>query len=73
MQKPKIPQWGPEYPDPETLQRETDLMAEAYVEALLEEIPRHEIRSIYLKGSARKSWDSPLESPQQDDRCNLPA
>jgi hypothetical protein len=61
MNAPEIPQWGPEYPDPETLRREADLMAEAYVESLLEEIPRHEIRGIYLKGSAQKQWDSPLD------------
>ena len=56
-----IPEWGPEYPNPDTLRREASLMAEAYVEAVLEEIPRHEIRGIYLKGSARKRWDSPID------------
>ena len=36
-------------------------MAEAYVETLLDVIPPTEIRGIYLKGSARKKWDSPID------------
>lgn len=36
-------------------------MAEAIVETLLDKIPNDEIRAIYLKGSAKKRWDTPID------------
>lgn len=36
-------------------------MAEAFVETLLEEIPNDRIRAIYMKGSAKKRWDTPID------------
>ncbi len=55
------PEWDARYPDQEALRGEVDLMADAFVEALLEEVPANQIRTIYLKGSACKPWDSPLD------------
>ena len=36
-------------------------MTEAIVETLLDHIPNDEIRAIYLKGSAKKQWDTPVD------------
>jgi hypothetical protein len=36
-------------------------MVESFVEVLREEIPSDQITGIYLKGSAQKSWESPLD------------
>jgi len=43
-------------------------MAESVVEVLLDEIPRGEIRGVYLKGSAHREWDSPIDYvPEMSD------
>ena len=36
-------------------------MSDAIVETLLDNIPSDEIRAIYLKGSAKKRWDTPID------------
>ena len=56
-----LPSWNDGYPDPERLRREVSAMTEAIVEALLDNIPKDEIRAIYLKGSAKKRWDTPID------------
>jgi len=53
--------WDARYPSRDLLKGEVEAMQQAIVEALLEAIPRAEIDSIYLKGSAVKEWDSPLD------------
>ncbi len=60
-EKIQLPTWNDTYPDPERLRQELSCMAEAIVETLLERIPRDEIRAIYLKGSAKKRWDTPID------------
>ena len=55
------PTWDKRYPDPDRLRDEVERLAESFVEALLDSIPRSEVRGIYLKGSAKKRWDSPLD------------
>ena len=60
--------WDAHYPDPERLRHEVERVAELYVEALLEGIPKVAVRGIYLTGSANKQWDSPLDYvPQVSD------
>ena len=56
-----LPTWNDEYPDPARLRHELSCMAEAIVETLLDRIPKDEIRAIYLKGSAKKRWDTPID------------
>ena len=53
--------WSDRYPDVETLRREVDALAESFVEALLARAPADDVRGIYLKGSARKDWASPVD------------
>ncbi len=55
------PTWNGRYPDAGRLRGEVERLAECFVEALLDSIPRSEVRGIYLKGSATKRWDSPLD------------
>ena len=57
----RLPCWNDGYPDPARLRREVSAMTEAIVEALLNNIPKDEIRAIYLKGSAKKRWDTPID------------
>ena len=35
-------------------------MAECFVSVLLDRIPSDEVRGVYIKGSAQKQWESPL-------------
>lgn len=56
-----VPQWSARYPDPQVLRREADAMSSAYVGALREAIPDEQVEGIYLKGSATKAWESPLD------------
>ncbi len=53
--------WNDNYPDREVLRKEVNFMLEAFVEVLLEEIPKSAIEMIYFKGSAQKNWESPLD------------
>ena len=64
----RLPNWNDGYPDPERLRHEVSLMTEAIVETLLDQIPRKAIRAIYLKGSAKKQWDTPIDYvPESSD------
>lgn len=56
-----LPTWNDDYPDPERLRHEVSCMTDAIVETLLDHIPDDEIRAIYLKGSAKKRWDTPID------------
>ena len=56
-----LPAWNDGYPDPKRLRHEVSHMADAIVETLLDNIPSDEIRAIYLKGSAKKRWDTPID------------
>ena len=56
-----IPAWNHHYPDPNRLRQEVECLAECFVEALLDSITRRELRGIYLKGSAKKRWESLLD------------
>ncbi len=60
-EKIPLPDWNDGYPDPDRLRREVSCMSEAIVETLLDNIPKDEIRAIYLKGSAKKRWDTPID------------
>lgn len=60
-EKIQLPTWNDDYPDPERLRYEVSCMTEAIVETLLDNIPNDEIRAIYLKGSAKKRWDTPID------------
>ncbi len=55
------PEWTDKYPSAEALRREVSAMVDTWVEVLLDRIPRSEIAGIYLKGSAQKNWDSPVD------------
>ena len=55
------PGWDERYPDRATLKREIAAMTDAFLEALFIVFPREAIAAVYTKGSARKSWDSPLD------------
>ncbi len=57
----QLPTWNDDYPDPERLRHEVLCMTDAIVETLLDHIPNDEIRAIYLKGSAKKRWDTPID------------
>ena len=46
--------WDSNYPDKKVLRKEIKLMIDAFLEVLLEEIPKSEIEMIYFKGSAQK-------------------
>ena len=61
MQSSILPEWNHHYPDPGKLRHEINHMADSFVEVLLDDIPSQEIRGIYLKGSAQKEWDSPVD------------
>ena len=60
-EKIRLPDWNDGYPDPERLRHEVSCMSDAIVETLLDNIPSEEIRAIYLKGSAKKRWDTPID------------
>lgn len=60
-EKIRLPDWNDGYPDPERLRHEVSRMSEAIVETLLDNIPNDEIRAIYLKDSAKKRWDTPID------------
>ena len=53
--------WDERYPPQEALRAEASAMADAVVEAVLGTVGRERIRDIYLKGSAFKRWESPLD------------
>ena len=36
-------------------------MVDSFVEVLLDEVPNHTIQAIYMKGSAQKEWDTPID------------
>ncbi len=56
-----LPDWIDGYPDQEQVRHEVKCMAESFVETLLEKIPNDQIRALYLKGSAKKRWDTPID------------
>lgn len=56
-----LPTWDDGFPDPTRLRHEVMSMAQSYVEVLLELIPHSAVQGIYLKGSANKRWDSPID------------
>ncbi len=60
-EKIRLPDWNDGYPDPECLRSEVSAMTDAIVETILDRIPNDEIRAIYLKGSAKKRWDTPID------------
>ena len=53
--------WPNEYPDIASLRVEIDAMVASLVEAVLGQVPATELAGIYLKGSAHKRWDSPVD------------
>jgi hypothetical protein len=53
--------WPKAYPDPASLRAEIDAMVASVVEAVLGQVPTTELAGVYLKGSARKQWDSPVD------------
>jgi hypothetical protein len=53
--------WDAAYPDSSRVRAEVEGMTRAYVDALLERVPREEIVGLYAKGSAVKPWDAPLD------------
>jgi hypothetical protein len=56
-----IPSWDDGFPERARLECEVESMVESFVEVLQEEMPRDQIAGIYLKGSAQKNWESPLD------------
>lgn len=55
------PEWENGYPNPDLLRQEADAMLAAFVEVLLDTVPKERIEALYGKGSAFKAWDSPLD------------
>lgn len=60
-QELSLPAWDDRYPDPERLRHEVSHMVDTFVQTLLDAIPNDHIRAIYLKGSAKKRWDTPID------------
>lgn len=60
-QELSLPAWDDRYPDPERLRHEVSHMVDAFLQTLLDAIPNDHIRGIYLKGSAKKRWDTPID------------
>ncbi len=56
-----MPEWDSRYPDRDRLRLEAEWLAECFRDQLLALIPEGEIRGMYLKGSAAKEWESPLD------------
>ena len=61
MPETALPAWNAHYPDPQRLRHEANCMAESFAEVLLDAIPPDRIQGVYLKGSAQKPWDSPID------------
>lgn len=53
--------WDDHYPDQTILRNEIGCMVDSYIDVLFQIIPKNEISGIYLKGSAQKEWESPLD------------
>lgn len=53
--------WPENYPSAAIIRHEVESMAASVAEVLLECIPTSEMAGLYLKGSARARWDSPLD------------
>ena len=60
-QELSLPAWDARYPDPERLRHEVSSMVDSFVQTLLDAIPNDHIRAIYLKGSSKKRWDTPID------------
>ena len=60
-QKLSLPTWDARYPDPDRLRHEVSSMVDSFVGTLLDAIPNDHIRAIYLKGSSKKRWDTPID------------
>jgi hypothetical protein len=56
-----VPTWNSHYPDPDVLRKEIKNMCDVFVHVLIEAVPEKEVTGVYLKGSAQKEWDSPLD------------
>ena len=50
METLMVATWSARYLDRDRLRREVQCLAECFVEALLDSIPRPEVRGVYLKG-----------------------
>ncbi len=55
------PEWDARFPDRDQLRAEVWCLAACVRDQLLARIPTDEIRGLYLKGSAVKVWESPLD------------
>jgi hypothetical protein len=53
--------WPNNYPSQDSLKREINAMASAVVEAICAQVPQQALYGIYLKGSANRDWDSPVD------------
>ncbi|HEV3313141.1 MAG TPA: hypothetical protein VG815_21735 [Chloroflexota bacterium] len=56
-----LPEWHEQYPSQERLKAEVRAAADATVQALVETIPADDLAGIYVKGSALKHWDTPID------------
>jgi hypothetical protein len=56
-----IERWGPAYPDPGALKQEIEVAAECFIESIQTHMGLEDIEQMYLKGSAFKRWDSPID------------
>jgi hypothetical protein len=54
------PAWDESYPDPRVLRAEVEAMVDAVTGALVETLGE-DLNGLWLKGSAAKQWDSPLD------------
>lgn len=58
--------WTNDYPDPKVLRQEVAAMVDTIVAVLRARVPS--LRGLYLKGSAQKQWDSPVDYvPEMSD------
>ena len=53
--------WPDDYPSAASLRREVEAMAESVTEAVLDSVPSSELIGLYVKGSARRRWDSVID------------
>jgi hypothetical protein len=57
----EIPPWSDPFPDATQLRDEVNGMVESVRDALLGALPNDQIAGLYFKGSAQKTWNTPLD------------
>lgn len=56
-----LPEWNEQYPSQGRLKAEVRAAADAMFQALVETIPVRDLTGVYMKGSALKHWETPID------------